>query len=438
MDYLDGQGHALTDANDTDDGMQVNIGTGDTTFQIRVTAPDGVRSETYNVVLTRLPQPGVVVSNFDVLSESLPDGPIKTMPRHSRPAPNSSGYLLSQVEFNQNSDSQDVLVRVAPRQPEHPRPDLSDPDAVISLSNPETINANTLNRWTAPEGTFLKPNQIYYIVVTNAAGTGPAPGLMERTADRDDDESRAPGWSVENHRLYIPDGGTSWAYVTASVLKIRVFGTIIASNDSDLSGLEVLDNEGNPVGLTPQFSRSRTSYTANVANEVDQVTINATSRHPSATVEYRTSYLSLITDADDTKEHLQVNVPVGRKEVRIFVTAENGHDDTIYRLFIEREASANSPATGAPTITGTARVGQTLTADTSGISDDDGLTNVTYSYQWLRGSTEIDGATSSTYTVQTADSGSTIKVRVTFTDDDGNEESLTSEPTDNVSQAGGL
>ena len=41
----------------------------------------------------------------------------------------------------------------------------------------------------------------------------------------------------------------------------------------------------------------------------------------------------------------------------------------------------NHPATGAPTITGTAQVGQTLTAVTTGIMDDaDGLTSPTYMY----------------------------------------------------------
>ncbi len=92
----------------------------------------------------------------------------------------------------------------------------------------------------------------------------------------------------------------------------------------------------------------------------------------------------------------------------------------------------NSAATGAPTISGTAQVGQTLTASTSGISDSDGLTNVTYSYQWLADDTEIDGATSSTYTVQASDNGKVIKVRVTFDDDAGNDESLTSAGTSAV------
>ncbi len=97
-------------------------------------------------------------------------------------------------------------------------------------------------------------------------------------------------------------------------------------------------------------------------------------------------------------------------------------------------AAANSPATGAPTINGTAQVGQTLTASTTGISDSDGLTNVSYSYQWLADDTEIDGATSSTYTLQSSDNGKVIKVQVTFADDVGNDESLTSEGTAAVIQ----
>ena len=92
----------------------------------------------------------------------------------------------------------------------------------------------------------------------------------------------------------------------------------------------------------------------------------------------------------------------------------------------------NSPATGAPTISGTAQVGQTLTASTTGISDSDGLTNVSYDYQWLADDTEIDGETSSTYTVQSSDNGKVIKVRVDFRDDAGTRESLTSTGTSAV------
>ena len=89
----------------------------------------------------------------------------------------------------------------------------------------------------------------------------------------------------------------------------------------------------------------------------------------------------------------------------------------------------NSPATGAPTITGTAQVGQTLTADTSGIDDPDGLTNVSYQYRWWVGNVSSGDVTGSTYTVRARDNGEVITVRVSFTDDAGNPESLTSEAT---------
>ena len=104
------------------------------------------------------------------------------------------------------------------------------------------------------------------------------------------------------------------------------------------------------------------------------------------------------------------------------------------------EPARNSPPTGMLTIGGTVQVGETLTADTSGIADDDGLTNVSYGYQWIvtDGGADIDitSATDSSYTLADADEGLAIKVNVSFTDDAGNEESLTSAATDDVASAG--
>ena len=64
------------------------------------------------------------------------------------------------------------------------------------------------------------------------------------------------------------------------------------------------------------------------------------------------------------------------------------------------------------------------------------MTGVAYSYQWLADGADISGATSSSYTLVTAQQGKTIQVRVTFTDDAGNEESLTSAATDTVVMGG--
>ena len=51
------------------------------------------------------------------------------------------------------------------------------------------------------------------------------------------------------------------------------------------------------------------------------------------------------------------------------------------------------------------------------------------------GGADIDGTAGSTYTAVDADEGGTLRVRVAFTDDAGNEESLTSEPTAAVAEA---
>ena len=95
----------------------------------------------------------------------------------------------------------------------------------------------------------------------------------------------------------------------------------------------------------------------------------------------------------------------------------------------ESQEPENSPATGAPTIAGTARVGETLTADVSGIADADGLTGAVFGYQWLADGAEIAGAANSTYTLAADDEGRAVSVQVSFSDDAGNEEAVTSGPT---------
>lgn len=72
--------------------------------------------------------------------------------------------------------------------------------------------------------------------------------------------------------------------------------------------------------------------------------------------------------------------------------------------------------TALPTISGTAQVGQTLTATPGTWS---GNPTPTYSYQWQRGTTNIAGATSATYTLVSADAGSTVRVVVTATNSAG-------------------
>ena len=102
-------------------------------------------------------------------------------------------------------------------------------------------------------------------------------------------------------------------------------------------------------------------------------------------------------------------------------------------------ARVNTPPTGLPSISGAARVGETLAVSASGIADADGLSGAAFAWQWISNDgtsdTEIAGATQAAYTLAAADAGKTIKVQVTYTDDGGTEETLTSVATAAVEAA---
>ena len=96
----------------------------------------------------------------------------------------------------------------------------------------------------------------------------------------------------------------------------------------------------------------------------------------------------------------------------------------------------NTPATGAVTITGTARVGETLTADLSTIADADGLTNRNFILIWMAGATSDPSEATirlfsdeERYRVHPDDAGLMIMLVASFADDAGNPEVVVSAPT---------
>ena len=110
-------------------------------------------------------------------------------------------------------------------------------------------------------------------------------------------------------------------------------------------------------------------------------------------------------------------------------------DDFVFTGTIEDNDEGAGAAMGRPKITGAAEVGQTLTVNTSGLTDQHGNTKAengnagfAYTYQWYRidagTETPIAGANGrgSTYTLAQADEGKKFTVEVSFTDDAGNSE----------------
>ena len=218
--------------------------------------------------------------------------------------------------------------------------------------------------------------------------------------------------------------GTIAALIAALWLASPVMWESVAHASSTDATLNVLlvKNETHLWVIAPPD----TTWDVDVPNFVSTLTVDALPSNSQASYVVR---FDGVTAPDGN-----VSLSVGSNVITVEVTAEDGETTETYTVTVTR--ADNTPATGAPTISGTAQVGQTLTASTSGISDADGLDNVSYSYQWLADDTEIDGATGSTYTLQASDNGKVIKVRVIFTDDAGNEESLTSAATETVVMGG--
>ena len=241
--------------------------------------------------------------------------------------------------------------------------------------------------------------------------------------------------------------GSTYTLVSADLgktIKVKVSFTDDEGNEESLTSAataSVADSSNNPatgaptISGTMQVGQTLTASTSGIADD-DGLT------NVSYTYQWIANDGTSDSDIQDAtlSTYTLVSDDVGKTiKVKVSFSDDAENEETLTSAATDSVVAApasNTAATGVPTITGTAQLGQTLTADTSEISDADGLTNVNYSFQWLSSrDTEIDGATSSTYSLQESDEGKVIKVRVTFTDDVGHEESLTSEATVAVAAA---
>ncbi len=230
-----------------------------------------------------------------------------------------------------------------------------------------------------------------------------------------------------NSSFSLENVDISWTDGETVAVRVSKPSAQAVSTDAALASLTV---EG--ATLSPAFDAGVVVYRAVADAQTETVTLAATATDGGAAVTYGPG-----EDADSALADHQVAVPdEGETLVEVTVTAADG---TVrrYRVVVARAAAvANAAPAGLPEISGTAQVGETLTASAAAVTDADGLDNATFAYQWLAhdgaNDTEIAGATDAAYEAAPADAGKTLKVRATFTDDKGTEETLVSAPTETV------
>jgi hypothetical protein len=103
--------------------------------------------------------------------------------------------------------------------------------------------------------------------------------------------------------------------------------------------------------------------------------------------------------------------------LRCVVTATNPGGSVAATSANTATVPAQAPVnTAVPTISGTVAIGSTLTSTTGTWT---GAPTPTYAYEWQQGTTPISGATASTYVIQAADAGFTLRCVVTATNAGG-------------------
>ena len=206
----------------------------------------------------------------------------------------SGGYTLGSVELDVTGftgTASDVTVSIYSESGNDPN------TAVHVLTTPASISG--LTTFTAPSNANLAADTQYYVVITTA-GEDVTSSRTDSTAD---DSGGAAGWSIQDSGRINETGWTS----TTRPLRISIKGLATASDDATLSDL-VLNDGTNDLTLTPTFASGMTSYTAEVAYTIDQLTLTPTKSDSNADVEYLDDDDKTIADADTVTTGQQVDL----------------------------------------------------------------------------------------------------------------------------------
>ena len=320
--------------------------------------------------------------------------------------------------------------------------------ACVALTPPSSFAAPATLTFTAPANTRLQRGTRYTVVNIATSGTP----LYDATLSDGEDGDSATGWAIGNGYVWYNSHTNIRRYLHTGMrldergrvvpvtgpnqaLRIAINGTVDTGPTS--SDKTVTTNEGSPyrfvkgdfpftglessdslwgVKITPPLSAGELKLGTRLVT-ANQVILNS----DLDTVGIRLGFTPAANAHGDSYASFTFKVMSGE-------TTESGGGHTMTVAV----TPVNDAATGKPTITGPALVGRSLTALTAGIADIDGLpATPSFTYQWVRvdrgNETDIAGATSGAYTLAAADQGKKVKVKVSFTDNDGTSETLTSD-----------
>ena len=425
---------APADASMLEMGHQVDLDVGDNVITVTVTAADGTTQD-YAVTVTRPISTDATLSALslsDIMFSPAFDSDIEAYTA-------TVGYDYTETRVDATASHESATMAIVPAD--------ADADAANGHQVALRVGSNVITvRVTAEDGTTERD---YTVTVTRDVAPSsdatlsaltlsgvdltfdPATTTYTASVGNEVDETTVDARqthssasvaispadadaAADGHQVALGVGDTEITVtVTAENGAVQEYTvTVNRAQSSDATLSEVTVN-----GEVVPPDDATGNYATGVADDVTMATITASPNHSEASVTV-------------VPEELALNI--GDNTATVVVVAEDG-TRADYTVTVTR-AAPNSSATGKPTISGRARIGETLTANVRTIRDLDGMTNATLAYQWISvasdgAESDIAHATSMIHDAVEADAGNMLKVTVSFTDDRGFDESVTSDPT---------
>ena len=360
----DGDGNVLTDSDSNVGDLQVDLDVGDNTIKVEVTAEDTTTTETYQVVITRtmaatatevpaswsLKPTGLGagdefrliflsstkrnanstnIANYNTFIQNLATA------GHAAIQTYNSGFKV--VGCTQDTDARDNTNTTGTGVPIYWLNGAKIAAAYADFYDGEWDDEANPKNESGTDGPDTSDSVNYPFTGCEDDGTEASNRALGNSGNV---LVGRPNSSTSGHGPIGSDSGASSTLTRPMYGVSEVFQVGDASSDATLSGL-TLENASDDSGVTlnEMFASTTTFYTADVANDVDKVTIKPTLSASNAAYVFLDDSNAELTDSDTTKDNFQVALAEGLNTLKVKVTAENDMSIEIYTVVVTREPS---------------------------------------------------------------------------------------------------